>query len=48
MKGDDYKDMKARYQAFTRTLKDIPPYACTGDCLNSSARRMKQTSQGGN
>ena len=39
MKGDDWKDMKARYDAFIKTIKEIPPYACTGDCLNSWSRR---------
>lgn len=39
MKGPEWKDMKARYDAFIKTIKEIPPYACTGDCLNSWARR---------
>jgi arylsulfatase A-like enzyme len=39
MKGDDWKAMKARYDAFLKTIKEIPPYACTGDCLNSWSRR---------
>jgi choline-sulfatase len=38
-KGDDWKEMKARYDAFGKTVREVPPYACTGDCLNSSARR---------
>ncbi|HEY3822793.1 MAG TPA: sulfatase [Polyangiaceae bacterium] len=46
LKGDDWKAMKARYEAFVKTIKEIPPYACTGDCLNSWARRKKEA-QGG-
>jgi hypothetical protein len=38
--------MKARYDAFVKGIKEIPPYACTGDCLNSWARRKNQP--GGN
>jgi choline-sulfatase len=48
MKGDDWKDMKARYDAFGKTIKEIPPYACTGDCLNSWSRRKLLRPQGGN
>ena len=48
MKGDDWKQMKARYDAFGKTIKEIPPYACRGDCLNSSARRKLLAPQGGN
>jgi choline-sulfatase len=33
-KGDAFKDMKARYRALAKTIKEVPPYACTGDCLN--------------
>ena len=43
MKGDDWKDMKKRYDAFVTTIKEIPPYACGGDCLNSWARRKKES-----
>jgi arylsulfatase A-like enzyme len=38
-KGDDFKDMKARYRARTKTIKEVPPYACTGDCLNGGYRK---------
>jgi arylsulfatase A-like enzyme len=40
-KGDDYKDMKERYRAMAKTLKEVTPYACSGDCLNSTQRRMQ-------
>ena len=39
MKGDEAREMRERYRAMAKTLKEIPPYACNGDCLNSSARR---------
>ncbi len=41
MKGDAYKDMKERYQAFVKTVKDVAPYACAGDCLNSWATERR-------
>jgi arylsulfatase A-like enzyme len=47
MKGDDYKDMKERYAAFVKTVKDVPPYACAGDCLNSTQRRLKEQKEKG-
>jgi len=42
VKGEEHHAMRERYLAFVKTLKEVPPYACTGDCLNSSARRMKE------
>ena len=41
-KGDDFQAMKDRYLAYTKNVKEVAPYACTGDCLNSSAKRMKK------
>jgi choline-sulfatase len=38
-KGDDFRDMKARYRALVKTIKEVPPYACTGDCLNGAYRK---------
>jgi choline-sulfatase len=46
-RGDDWKQMKARYDAFGKSVREIPPYACTGDCLNSSARRMQASPASG-
>jgi choline-sulfatase len=46
MKGEARDAMKARYDAFIKTIKEIPPYACAGDCLNSTAKRLKDQ-QGG-
>ena len=39
IKGDDFKDMRARYRALARTIKEVPPYPCAGDCLNGGYRR---------
>jgi arylsulfatase A-like enzyme len=39
VKGDDYRAMKERYRAFGKSLKDVAPYACNGDCLNSGYRK---------
>ena len=38
-KGDDYKDMKQRYDALIKTVKEVPPYACTADCLKGGYRK---------
>ncbi len=38
-KGDDVQAMKDRYQAYVKTLKEVRPYACTADCLNSGYKR---------
>ena len=38
-KGDDFAAMKARYRALAKAIKEIPPYACTGDCLNGGYRK---------
>jgi hypothetical protein len=31
--------MKDRYQAYVKTLKEVRPYACNADCLNSGYKR---------
>jgi choline-sulfatase len=38
-KGDDFRDMKARYRALARTIKEVAPFACTADCLNGGYRK---------
>ncbi len=38
-KGDDFKDMRARYRALAKTIKEVPPFGCTGDCLNGGYRK---------
>jgi arylsulfatase A-like enzyme len=38
-KGDDFRAMKDRYRALAKSLKEVAPYACSGDCLNSGYRK---------
>jgi arylsulfatase A-like enzyme len=38
--GDAYRDMRARYNALAKSIKEVPPYACGADCLNNAY--MKQ------
>jgi arylsulfatase A-like enzyme len=38
-KGDDYKEMKASYRAFSKRIKEVVPYACADDCLNGAYRK---------
>jgi arylsulfatase A-like enzyme len=45
MKGQEFREMKERYREMVKGLKEIPPYACTGDCLNSSLRRKAAAGQ---
>jgi choline-sulfatase len=40
-KGDDVQAMKDRYTAYVKTLKEVRPFACTDDCLNSGYKRNK-------
>jgi arylsulfatase A-like enzyme len=40
-KGDDYKEMKGRYEALAKNIKEVAPYACSADCLNSGYRKNK-------
>ncbi len=40
-KGDDVQALKDAYLAYVKTLKEVKPYACTADCLNSAYRRNK-------
>jgi choline-sulfatase len=40
-KGDDYKAMKDRYDARVKLIHDVPPYACTADCLKGGYRAGK-------
>jgi choline-sulfatase len=41
IKGPDYQAMKARYDAFNRSIKEVQPYACTADCLNAAYRKKE-------
>jgi choline-sulfatase len=47
VRGSDYTDMKSRYDAVTKTIKEVAPYACGADCLNN-AYMKKQPAVGGN
>lgn len=38
-KGDQYKEMKDRYAAVAKTIKEVRPYACVGECLNGGYRK---------
>ncbi|MDP9002181.1 MAG: sulfatase, partial [Myxococcota bacterium] len=38
-RGDEFREMKARYRALTKRIKEVAPYACTGDCLNGGYRK---------
>jgi arylsulfatase A-like enzyme len=35
-KGDDYQAMVSRYRALSKTIKEVPPYACRESCLNGA------------
>jgi len=35
-KGEEHAAMAARYRAFVKTVKEIPPYACKETCLNGA------------
>jgi arylsulfatase A-like enzyme len=41
-RGDAYRDMKARYQALTKTIKEVAPYACGPECLNNGYQKQQQ------
>jgi choline-sulfatase len=38
-KGDDFVEMKGRYKALIKTIKEQKPYACSDDCLNGGYRK---------
>jgi arylsulfatase A-like enzyme len=41
-KGPEYDEMRARYFAFEKTVKDVPPYGCLpGVCLNGAYKNPK-------
>jgi len=39
MKGSAYVEMKGRYDDFTKTVKEVSPYGCTGDCLDAAHKK---------
>jgi arylsulfatase A-like enzyme len=40
-KGDELAQMKARYAERSKTIKEVAPYACGADCLNSAYRKKQ-------
>jgi choline-sulfatase len=44
-RGDAYVDMKNRYDAVTETIKEVAPYACGADCLNTAYRKKQDVAQ---
>jgi len=39
MKGSAWVDMKARYDRVSKTVKEVAPYGCTGDCLDAARKK---------
>jgi len=39
VKGPGYVEMKGLYAAFNKSVKEVPPYACTGDCLDAAHKK---------
>jgi choline-sulfatase len=42
VRGADFIDMKTRYAAVVKTIKEVAPYNCGSDCLNSAYRKKQQ------
>jgi arylsulfatase A-like enzyme len=40
-KGPEHGEMKRRYGALASSIKEVVPYACGADCLNSAYRRKE-------
>jgi choline-sulfatase len=40
-KGPEHGEMKRRYGALATSIKEVVPYACGADCLNSAYRRKE-------
>jgi arylsulfatase A-like enzyme len=40
-KGPEHGEMKRRYGALARSIKEVVPYACAADCLNNAYRRKE-------
>jgi len=39
LKGSVYQAMRARYDAAAKSIQELTPYACSGECLNSGYRK---------
>jgi arylsulfatase A-like enzyme len=37
--GPEYKAIKAHYDEVSRSIKEVAPYACAGECLNAANRK---------
>jgi choline-sulfatase len=42
VRGAAFVDMKARYDAASKNIKEVAPYACGADCLNSAYLKKQQ------
>jgi len=42
LRGDAFVDMKARYAALIKNIKEVAPYNCGADCLNSAYRKKQE------
>jgi choline-sulfatase len=45
MHGPEWVDMKVRYDALLRTITEVTPFGCTGDCLDAD-RKKRQAEAG--
>lgn len=39
--GAAYAEMKGRYDALSRGIKEVAPFACGADCLNGAYRKKQ-------
>jgi choline-sulfatase len=46
VRGDRYADMKGRYDAVVKNIKEVAPYGCGADCLNTAYRKKQQPPDG--
>jgi arylsulfatase A-like enzyme len=42
VRGNAFADMKARYDAASRDITEVAPFACGGDCLNGAYQKKQQ------
>jgi arylsulfatase A-like enzyme len=45
VRGAEYADMKARYAAAAKSIKEVPPFGCGADCLNGAYRKKQEGAQ---
>ncbi len=46
VKGAAFAEMKSRYDAYTKKVKEVAPYNCGADCLNTAYRKKLQPQDG--